>query len=116
MFFLNKILLNSNFECIKRKSKLQNKKDINKVLQIILSIKGEFPKARNLSEMKMRFSDQLKLNNNKFKHQKVYNLIFYRFNGNHQRLEINSIHNRFLSFGHHCYLYIESVRCMSIHS
>ena len=92
------------------------KKSIIKVLQIILSIKGAFPKARNLSEIKMRFSDPLKLNNKKFKQHKIYKLIFSHFNGNHQRLEINSIHNRFLSFGHRCYLYLESVRRMSINS
>ena len=45
------------------KSKLQNKKSINEVWQIILSIKDAFPKARDFSEIKMRFSDPLKLNN-----------------------------------------------------
>ena len=57
----------SNFECIKRKSKLQNKKSINGILQIILSIKGAFPNTKNFSEIKMRFSDPLKLNNKQFK-------------------------------------------------
>ena len=94
-----------------------NKKSINEILQIILSIKGAFPKSKNLSEIKMRFSDPLKLDNKKFKQQKICNVnLFSHFNGNHQRLEINSIDNRFLSFTHHCYLYGESVRLMSIHS
>ena len=53
----------SNFECIKRKSKLQNKKSLNGILQIILSIKGAFPNTKIFSEIKMRFSDPLKLNN-----------------------------------------------------
>ena len=47
-----------------------NKKSVNKVLQIISSIKDAFQKARNLSEIKMRFSDPLKLNKKKFKQQK----------------------------------------------
>ena len=72
-------LLNIHFECIKRKIKLQNKKSINKASQIILSIKGAFTKARNLSEIKMKFSDPLRLNNKVFKQQKIYNLIFSPF-------------------------------------
>ena len=71
-FFNNKILLNSGFEFIKRKNKLQNKKIIRKVLQITLSIKGAFPKALNLSEIKMRFSDSLKLNNKNFKQKNIH--------------------------------------------
>ena len=63
-------MLKSDFEYIKRKSKLMNKKSVNKVLQIISSIKDAFQKARNLSEIKMRFSDPLKLNKKKFKQQK----------------------------------------------
>ena len=70
-FYNNKVFIRNNFECIKRKSKLQNKKSINKVLQIILGLKGAFPKVRNLSKIKIRFLDVLKLNNKKFKRQKI---------------------------------------------
>ena len=35
------------------------------------------------------------------------------FNGDRQRLEINSIHNKFLSSAHHCYLNAESARLSS---
>ena len=57
------------------KYKLQNKKSIKEVLQIILSIKGAFPKARNLSEIKMRFSNPLKLSNKRFKQKKKYTIL-----------------------------------------
>ena len=85
-----------------------------------LRIKGVFPviktviKATYPTQINFRPPSAKRFLNNSKKNTQPNS--FFHFNGNHMRLEINSIHNRFLSFAHLCYLYIESVRRISIHS